>query len=782
MSGKQYVASMRVRRGAALGVATATVAAVTMTAAPLPPPPVLRPVVSHSIDLAASYNSWWPAQGALPDITGGLGNAVYNGAQNIIDTVLPAIVNAVGLEGIGKGTGLNLTGLINEIPKTLLPQILDALPLNLAPLLRQSLGLVGDALVPLLQGLGIMDNSGNVTLTKLLGLVGIDIDNLFNLGGLAVPGVKIVTAGPVFTLAKMIGIDLGWTPGTANAIAKAVDSTQYLDVSVGSLINTVLDKAKVIPLLAPLIDVLETAVTTIGLPKLDIVGIRVPVTIGLGLGAFSLGQAYNQIVADLANQPNGAHSNGGSLLGGLTIMPEVLLNNLGRANGGLLARFYPIGDLLGINTVTPDVKAVNSGSGLDVLGTGISLGAANLIPVKVDATLEYQPFSDFAAWPDPFTLANNLVAGTLATYLLRGISTNTVTSQIESALGAITGGILSGNPLAANIYLTIPTATLPLLEPLYLAGDVANMVSFGTLGKVFTRLANALSPALSSLVNLGYTDVVRNADGTYTRTLDQGGEVVPFFSFPKVNWSKVPGDIMHDLAVGFQKQFFSNNPTAAPPNIIESVISLLTGGRVNLGVNPLSGPLSAVGKVVSTLVNGLVGTLRGLTARTTSVAALPAANATMVALSATSAATVGNSAKTAKPDKTDSGTKSGKATKKATKKGKHAAPDDAATPADSGKAPKHAAPDTASSSGTKSSDQSTSGTKSGKKGGHDRPSLNVVRGNGGTVSSAGSSGESAGAADSSSSKSSPKSTGKKSDSGAHHRSSGNKKSTNGHAA
>ncbi|MGB8405974.1 MAG: hypothetical protein WCE30_18085, partial [Mycobacterium sp.] len=600
------------------------------------------------------------------------------------------------------------------------------------------------------------------------------------------PGVKIVTAGPLFTLAKMIGIDLGWTPGTATAVAKAIDGTQYLDVGVAGLVTTVLSKAAAaLPLLDPVVVLLENVIKGLDLSKLDLIGIRVPITIGFGLGAFSLGQAYNQIVTNLANQPGGLDDKGANLLGSLTIMPEILLNNLGRANGGLLARFYPVGDLLGINTITPDAQAAHSGSGLDVLGTGISLGAANILPVKVDATLEYQPFSDFAAWPDPFSLLNNLVAGTLPTYLLRGISTNTLTSQLESALGAITGGILGNKALAANIYLTIPTATLPLLEPLYLAGDVANMVSFGTLGGFFTRLANALSPALTSLVNLGYTDVVRNSDGTYSRTLDSAGQAVPFFSFPNLNWSRVPGDILHDLQVGLQKQF-SATPTAAPPNIIEALVSLLTGGKVKLGFNPLAGPLAAVGKILSTLIGDLTGTLRGLTAKTTSVAAthaaaLPAATNKLVALPAASAAAVGDSAhpagkagaatKADAADKTDTADKTDKAMKSS---GKHAAADDGTAPVDSGKAPKHALPDSSDSAGTTSPVKSSGGKKSGQKDGQDVPSLKVVHD--ATSSVAGS--VAASAADAA--KPGAKASGNKGNPGAHHGSSGNR--AGGHAA
>ncbi|MGB8406687.1 MAG: hypothetical protein WCE30_21760, partial [Mycobacterium sp.] len=215
---------------AVLGAATATATAVTMAAAvpaPVSPKPVLRPVITHSVDLS-SYTSLFPGPGVLHDITNGLGTDVYDTGQNIINTVLPAIVNAIGLEGIGNRTGLNLTGLINEIPKSLLPQILNALPLNLGPLLEQLLPVVGGPLVGVLQALGLLDSKGNITLNNLLGLVGIDVNNLLNLGGLAIPGVKIVTAGPLFTLAKMIGIDLGWTPGTATAVAKAIDGTQYL--------------------------------------------------------------------------------------------------------------------------------------------------------------------------------------------------------------------------------------------------------------------------------------------------------------------------------------------------------------------------------------------------------------------------------------------------------------------------------------------------------------------------------------------------------------------------
>ncbi|MCT7368327.1 hypothetical protein [Mycolicibacterium llatzerense] len=583
----------------------------TVTASvPNPPAPRVVPSSHSAVNLSA-FTTPFPKPGVLPDITFGVGNAAYNLAQSGVEALLPPLVQA--LSGIGGLSGLNLTNLINQLPKNLLSQILDALPIKLTPLLNAALGpLLTGALVPLLSALGIMDPQGNVTLSGLLDVLGIHLDNILDLSDLKIPGVNIVTAGPVFTLLKIAGLDLGWTPGTANAIANEINNTEYLDVGAMGLLDTVLGRAGQLPVLGPLVTALKLAIDTvggaIGLDKLDLIDVRVPLSVGFGLGAFSMGQAYSKVLADLSNQPGGTtHAGASPVLGSLTVLPMILLNNLGRANGGLLARFYPLGDLLGINLITPDVAAAHSG-GIPLLNTGLSIGGANLLPIKVDATLEYQPFSDLAAWPNPFSLANNLVAGTLPTYLLRGISTATLTNQLTTQLGALTGGLLTGNPLAVNIYLTIPTNTLPLMEPMYLTGDVLNMVSFGTLGSPVYKLANALAPAMTSLVNLGYTDVVRNPDGTYSRTLNDPGTPTPFFSFPNVNWQKVPADIMNSLVAGFKKEFFSANPTDAPDNAVEALLKLLTGGKLN-GFNPLGG----LAGTVQNLLKSVLGTVGGLT-------------------------------------------------------------------------------------------------------------------------------------------------------------------------
>ena len=608
----------------------------TVTASvPNPPAPRLVPA-SHSAVNLSSFTTPFPKPGVWPDITGGLGNAAYNLAQNGIDALAPAIVQA--LSAAGGFSGLNLTNLLNQLPKNLLTQVLNALPIQLGPLLSAALpGLLQPLVAPLealLQTLGLMDGQGNIRLGGLLGILGINPDNLLDLSGLANPlGVNIITAGPVFSLLKIAGVDLGWTPGTANAVANEIINTPYLPVNALKLLNNVLGAAGPAgDALRLVINSVNAVLTPLGLSldKFDVIDVRVPITVGFGLGAFSAGQAYSKVLADLRNQPGGtAYAGPNPLLGSLTVLPLILLNNLGRANGGMLARFYPIGDLLGINLITPDVAAANSG-GIPLLSTGLGIGGANLLPIKVDATLEYQPFSDLAAWPNPFSLANNLVAGTLPTYLLRGISTNTLLNQITTQLGNLTGGLLGGNALAVNVYLTVPTRTLPFMEPMYLTGDFLNMVSFGTLGDPVYRLANALAPAMTSLVNLGYTDVVRNPDGTYSRTLNEAGTPTPFFSFPNIDWQRVPGDVMNSLAAGFQKEF-GPNPTGAPTNAITELIKLLTNGQLGGAVgNPLAGIVGTV----QNLLNGVLGTLGGLTQGAT-INSLAAKEATITPAGAT---------------------------------------------------------------------------------------------------------------------------------------------------
>jgi hypothetical protein len=662
MSRKHGGSGSRLKKLVVVGAATATATALTIGAAPpAPPKPAPPSVVHQNVDLAAAFRPFTdPSQ--IPDLTGGLGSAGYDFAQQIADMLLRALVEHVNLAALGKAAGLDLPSLLERIPASLLPGVLGAVPIDLGGVLLSSVGpVLTPVLLSALSALGITDSGGGTTLLNLLGLLGLNLSDPLNLSNLNLPGIKLITTGPPFTLLKLLGLDLGWVPGLPNSVADAINSTSYLDIGLKGLINTLIDRLNGnvnlslgsltnplgLPLPLPnlplpvdlpvgdLVSALQKIVNDLPV-DVDAAKIRVPIVVGFGMGAFAAGAAYQQVVDQLPYQPGGAKSPTKAtdpLLGSFTILPMILLRNPGRANGGLFARFFPIAGLFGIDTVTPDTQVQSSG-GIPILNTGLSLGGANLIPVKVDATVEYDIMSDFPAWPNPFSMANSLMGALLPTYLLRGIDTSNLSPQLTAQLQAELARTTNLNdPLALNLYLTLPTNTLPLLEPLYLANDLTNLMSLGAFSNMnpFGMLANALAPAMTSLVNLGYTDVKRNPDGTYTRTLDQAGVPTPFLSFPDINWGQVPPDVIKSLVTGFQTEFFSGHPTPGTPNAITGLLKLLTG---------LLGPLGGLGDIL----NGLPGLITQQVAPV-AAAALPATAAPMAALSATqSGGSTGNSA------------------------------------------------------------------------------------------------------------------------------------------
>jgi hypothetical protein len=115
-------------------------------------------------------------------------------------------------------------------------------------------------------------------------------------------------------------------------------------------------------------------------------------------------------------------------------------------------------------------------------------------------------------------------------------------------------------------------------------------------------VATALEPALTSLVNLGYTDVKRNVVGgvpEYDRTLDQAGVITPFGTLPSgVNWVQVPGDLIAQLAAGTETAIgqgvVSSTPVANPLATLANLLGLNLPGAAN-DPSPLSGLTSLSG-------------------------------------------------------------------------------------------------------------------------------------------------------------------------------------------
>jgi len=540
MAGSHRTRSRRQFSVALVSAATATATALTVGVQP--PPDPAKPVSAASVDLAAA-TQLLPTHDKVSDITGGLGATIYDRGQALSDAVIRAIVNGIDLSALPKAAGVDLS-LVIQLLKTLRLDGVDGIPLNL------------------------------------------------------------VTSGPAFAALKMLGVDLGWVPALPNSVADDINSTPYARLGVDGVLDFLLTQLKNSPLagaaalIKPLTDLLGLITNQIP----DAVDVRVIPTVGMGFGAFAAAMAYEKVLADLSMQPGGLDHVFGAdpILGSLTVLPLILINNPARPDGGALARFGALAALFGINTVNPTTEFTSNGNGFSLpgLGTGVELGHANLLPVLVDATFEYQPLSDLASWPNPFTLANNLAAGLSPTYMLRGLDLDLggLTGQILKGVNDALGGINPLDPdsaVAINLYLTLHSSTLPLLEPLYLTSDVLNVVGLHPLAQIPMRLANALAPALRILTDVGYANTVRNEDGTYTRDFDNAGTEVPFMSFPKLDPGLVLNDAFKALVAGFQKEL-GPNPTPGTPNVLANLINALRkGGLLDNLLNLITPPSAA---------------------------------------------------------------------------------------------------------------------------------------------------------------------------------------------
>ena len=236
MAGKHRRMSGRTKKIATMGVATMTATALTVGVAPPPRDHVNQ--LAEDVDLMAAINPW-PAPGDIPDLTGGLGSAVYGSGQAIADVLIRALVENLNAAALAQAAGLSpdavldtlLGGLLGQLPANLLNDIIGELPIDISGVVAALLAPLGQAAADLVGDLvaGALPN----TLGGLLGLLGLDLGDVLNLSDLNVPGLNIITAGPPFTLLKMLGADLGWVPGLPNSIASEINNSPYLDLEVG---------------------------------------------------------------------------------------------------------------------------------------------------------------------------------------------------------------------------------------------------------------------------------------------------------------------------------------------------------------------------------------------------------------------------------------------------------------------------------------------------------------------------------------------------------------------
>ncbi|SUA03499.1 AAA ATPase containing von Willebrand factor type A (VWA) domain-like protein [Mycolicibacterium fortuitum] len=99
-------------------------------------------------------------------------------------------------------------------------------------------------------------------------------------------------------------------------------------------------------------------------------------------------------------------------------------------------------------------------------------------------------------------------------------------------------------------------------------------------------IGTALSPVLTSLVNLGYTDVSYNpTTGIYERLLDEADVPTAFGTLPAdVDWEQVPGHLVNNLVTGIQKAISDGLVSQTPvSNPIKTLLGLLGVGNSATG-------------------------------------------------------------------------------------------------------------------------------------------------------------------------------------------------------
>jgi len=377
---------------------------------------------------------------------------------------------------------------------------------------------------------------------------------------------QVLTTGPLVSLLPFLGMgEIGPIPVTTVAGTDITLTLQLAPIEndkqdIYNTINTLpFDRRSGLSATRPFDRVYSLAGPTSG---------QFPAVLSSGSGTLNTIKAYRAQIASVNGTTPGGYTPfqpGPNGLTNQTNQALILVRNPLRPNGGIMARFAPVLNLVGVDTSLPnDGRAgLNENAG----------GTIRLNTATLDLAWAYDPVADFPVTLNPFAVTNSLFAG-VPTNLLGGVSLTglievgpdgTVSPTTTSDLGLNVASVLgivnritgvAGIDTGKAFYGTLRPNDLPLLEPLRLPTRLLNQV-FGW--NVATPLADALQPALTIAVNTGYTDVQTPTEGgLYNRTFDQAAESVPLLSqapLTRDEWKQVPGDMARALVVGFQDTF-----------------------------------------------------------------------------------------------------------------------------------------------------------------------------------------------------------------------------------
>jgi hypothetical protein len=310
--------------------------------------------------------------------------------------------------------------------------------------------------------------------------------------------------------------------------------------------------------------------------------------VSYGYGSFAATQAVYALQSSAAGQTWPGYN---ELPPDPTVVGIIMLRNPSRPNGGALARVAPAAALFGINTVTPP----STNNPLEPVPVPTD---ERLLTSFIDVAREYDGLTGFPVTANPFSIAN-AVAGAI---FLRDYSS---AWPVELHPGGVTeGGFAYLAPAPdRTVYYTQFTKDLPLLEPVRLTERFLRSIA-GL--PVRTPIADAFQPALTILVNIGYSDVQTPSEGgTYNRMLDQMHVRKPFMSTSPLTaqeWARVPVDVLNALAQGNHDAFGGSaagpsapataavdTPTTATDDIAKS-----TPPKASTGDKPKKRPLTNV--------------------------------------------------------------------------------------------------------------------------------------------------------------------------------------------
>lgn len=262
---------------------------------------------------------------------------------------------------------------------------------------------------------------------------------------------------------------------------------------------------------------------------------------------------------------------------GITGQWLIMVNNVSRPGGGLLALATPLTNLFGLNLTTPDAGSYTNPDKTKVLNTSI-----------LDITWAYNPLSDVPTTLNPLAWANSAAAGVFLTYLLPDESNNIGNHVLPKLIGGIADGVkvmidpTGGQgaqmiPIAGDLlkwlgvnfldfpgtatYITYDSGNLPLLEPFRMVPHLANLVPGVDIP---TPLTDSVEDALRKMVNMGYQDV-NPVD--LERTFGEAGEQAYFWHSPLTPTQQLAANqtIFNALIDGIQDNAL--NPEAWTPKL-----------------------------------------------------------------------------------------------------------------------------------------------------------------------------------------------------------------------